>query len=268
MAEQAQPTPTRGALVIVHPTLAAMRDVYALSREGGASSARFAAYRAIVPHGWGLSQYNPMAGEHAAETVAALLALDAEALARAAAHEVADVLGYRGAVELAVVVSSQGMWTDRLATEVAHRTFGERVPGRGLVTLWTREAISAADIEREAAAETVRVAWTALHGPATTLRAVVAREGFAYGSLVEPTSTDIENPASVESAIAILGDSTDPGDAAAVLYGDSVAEAMGWQLVGVADRAGFRWAAVAAAAAIRRDGAPDAFRAGIRALWP
>ena len=68
----------------IAPTLARMAGIYALSRNGGGASPRFAAYLAEVEHHWGLAAYNPMAGDAASDTVDALVALDAERLAQAA----------------------------------------------------------------------------------------------------------------------------------------------------------------------------------------
>ncbi len=235
--------------VRVHPTLAAMAAVYRLSRDGGPKSPRFALYTKAAAETWGLPAYNPMAGDHALVAVEALLAMDAERLTRECAERVVAVAGYAGTVDLAVIVASAGMWTDRVATEVQYRTVAERRPGYGMVYQWTREELTPQGLEREACAETLRVLWTALHGPARSLHAVLHREGLAYAMaarcMTDPVAVERPSPAesaAVEGAIAVLGDSADPGEIAAVLFGDPGAEAMGWATLGIGDRAGYRWA--------------------------
>ena len=235
--------------VRVHPTLAAMAEVYRLSREGGPKSPRFALYTKSASETWGLPAYNPMAGDHALTAVETLLAMDAERVTHECAERVVAVSGYTGSVDLAVIVASAGMWTDRVATEVQYRTVAERRAGYGLVYQWTREELTLQGLEREACAETLRVVWTALHGPARSLSDVLHREGLAYamalrcmtdpGSIERPTP---EESAAVTGAIEVLGETTDPGEIAAVLFGDPGAEAMGWATLGVGDRAGYRWA--------------------------
>ena len=243
-----------------------MAAIYALSRDGGPRSPRFAAYRACVEHDWGLSAYNPMAGAAALEAVQALLALDAEVVARESGTEVARRCEFEEDLMLAVVVASKGMWTDRLATEVQHRTFAERRAGHGLVLLWAGEQLDVDAIRRECAAETVRTMWTALHGPASVLGDVLAREGLAYALAREPSPYgDGDDGATVEEAIAVLGDSATQGDVVGVLYGDAAAIALGHTPLGLADTAGYRWAIAHARRAVERLGAREALVAG-RAL--
>ncbi len=240
--------------VRLHPTLAQMAEVYRLPREGGRESPRFAAYRRVVEHTWGLSTYNPMAGDVALECIEALLAIDAEQRAYDCAMRVAAVTGYAGTIDLAVVVASQGLWTDRVATEVQYRTVAARRPGFGQVYVWTREPVSVDGLEREACAEAYRVICTAEHGPADTLHGVLRREGAAYALAARCMSTpqavdavSAEDATAVLGALEVLGDSRDAGEIATVLFGDDCARTMGWATLGVPDRAGYRWAIARAA---------------------
>ena len=247
--------------VTIAPTLETMAELYLLSREGGPKSERFAAYVKRVEHEWGLVSYNPMAGAAALEAVQQAIALDAERIARDAASDTIAKCEYTGGVTLAVVVASAGMWTDRLATEVEYRTTAKRRADHGLVVLWSREAITAEDVRRESVAETVRTMWTALHGQATTLRAVLSREGLAY-ALADPEAImPPEHDAVIGDALAILGDSTTQGDIVAALYGDAVAEQMGWPTLGISDRGGAQWAAHRAARTVAETDAATALRA-------
>lgn len=242
------------APVTVVPTLARMAAVYALSRDGGPTSPRFRAYRAMA-HEWGVSAWNPMAGDHAADATAALLALDAEALVRSAAQDVAERLGLTVPIVLAVAVLSPGLWTDRLATEVERVAAAERVAGRGQIVFWTREPVTVADVEREARAELTRVAWTARHGRALTLRAVLEREGLAR-AIGEDVSPAADVPwGEIAAVVARDGDATGLDRVAPVLFGDAVAETLGWTPRGLPPDAGLRWAAAEARHALRKHGA-------------
>ncbi|MDB4913446.1 MAG: hypothetical protein JWM95_1090 [Gemmatimonadetes bacterium] len=226
-----------------------MAQIYALSRSGGPASERFTAYVARVEHEYGLVGYNPMAGPHALEAVQQLLALDAEAIAFEAASEVAARCGYGDAIMLAIVLASPGMWTDRLSTEVQHRTVAKRTAGRGFIYQWTREQFDAPSVRRESAAEAVRVMWTATHGAARTVRAVLAREGLAYALSSNPYGDATpDDTARVEEALAVLGESTELSDIAGVLYGDPACDAHGWPLLGIPEYAGYRYAIKRAAA--------------------
>ncbi len=244
-------------MVTVVPTLQRMADIYRLPREGGAKSPRFMAYHKVVGTIWGLPPYNPMAGPHALEAVEGLLALGAEALTAEAAGEAVQRLGYAGEVTLAVVLAAPGVWTDRVANEVRHRTIDERRSGHGTVLQWTRELPTRQGVRREAMAEVARVAWTAIHGPARTVRAVLAREGLAYAMDDAPFAelSDRERTALVD-ALQIIGDSAAPSEIVAIAHGDDAALALGYSPLGLAVLAGVRWAGARARAAMAQHGAP------------
>src|ERR1051326_2406677 len=139
------------------PTLATMAEIYRLPREGGAASPRFKRYLELGPSCYPLGAYHPMGGPHALETVEQLLVLDAEAVALEAAREAASLWAYADPIALSVVLCSPGAWTDRLTTEIQHRTTKRSPPGHGMVLHWTRETPTTEQIRREAIAETVRV---------------------------------------------------------------------------------------------------------------
>lgn len=250
----------------IAPTLATMAEIYTLSREGGPRSPRFRAYVARVEHEWGLSAYNPMAGPPALDAVNGLIALDAECLAYNAARDVSTRCDFDGPLTLAVVVASKGMWTDRVATEVHHRTFGDRRAEHGIVLLWAGDVLDAEIVRRESSAEAVRVMWTSTHGPAATLRAVLAREGLAYALASSPfgNSTPADD-AKIEDAIGILGDTHTLGDIIGVLYGDAAAICLGHTPLGLAEHAGYRWAIARATALVDRAGQSEALLGAIRA---
>jgi hypothetical protein len=225
------------------PTLHAMAEVYRLPREGGASSPRFKRYVDLIPGCYALAAFNPMAGPHALETTEQLIAIDAEAVARDAAIEAASRCDYRGPITLAVVLAAPGAWTDRLGTEIQHRTVQRPPSGNGVVFHWTREVPTADQIRREAIAETVRVMAVATHGPRVSVISVLQREGLAYalgGNPYGPVTA--EDAQAVGDAVDVLGSSEEVGDMTAVLYGDGPAAAFGWRSAGVPDHGGYRWA--------------------------
>ena len=244
------------------PTLATMADIYRLSREGGAASPRFKRYVDVVPRNHALAAYNPMAGPHALETTEQLLAVNAEAVALEAVNDVVDQCHYSERITIAVVLCSPGLWTDRLATEVEHRTAHRLPSGHGLVLHWTRETPTAEQIRREAIAEAVRVMAIAEHGTRESVRSVLHREGLAYalgGSPYGPVTE--EDRHAVGDAVAVLGASEELGDKAAVLYGDSAAAALGWTQTGVAEHGGYRWAVEEAERRINEESTPSVLRA-------
>ncbi|MDQ6885854.1 MAG: hypothetical protein M3068_01030 [Gemmatimonadota bacterium] len=242
-------------------TLGAMAEIYRLSRDGRVRSPRFLAYLARAGHEWGFAAYNPMAGAAALETVERLQDLGAEELARESGDRTARRCAFATEITLALVVASPGMWTDRVATEAEHRTTGMRRPLRGLVQIWAGEPISAEDVQREASAETVRTIWTELHGQTTTLSAVLAREGLSYALGSNPFGPPrAEDEETLKGALQVLGDTTASDEITTVLYGDEAATRMGWTPLGLADHAGFRWAAEVAARVVAECGPERALR--------
>ena len=254
------------AHVRIAPTLKTMAEIYALTREGGPKSPRFAAYVARTPTDWGLVPYNPMAGDAAVDTVNALIALDAESLAGRAAQQVVDACKFGEDILLAIAVRSKGLWTDRVATEVDERvTAKQRVLRKGIISVWSREENGTENIAREAVAEAVRVMWHTLHGVADTLNRVLMCEGLAY-ALAEPAGglgqfaspLAAEETVSVVEAFEVLGDTRQAGEIAGVLYGDDAAKLMGWTPLGIAEYAGYRWAIQRAVRLVREHGASAA----------
>jgi hypothetical protein len=200
-----------------------------------------------------------MAGDAASAAVDALLALDAEKVALAAANDALARCEWDESVTLAVVVATPGMWTDRVATEVRHRTVANRRAAHGEILLWATDPHRADDIEKESVAEAVRVMWTALHGSARSLHAVLAREGLAYAVSAGAASPEVADPRIVD-ALSILGDTTTVGDIIAILYGDAAAVVLGYTPLGLADHAGYEFAIGRARALVARVGLPRALR--------
>lgn len=248
-----------------------MAGMYALPRDGGPQSERFKAYVTRAPNEPGLVAYNPMAGAAALETVAALIALDAESLALDTATRVVDECAYPDDFSIVVAVRSAGMWTHRIATDVEERAGSKpRTSASALVSLWAREPCSAHDVVRETVAECVRVMWTTMHGATGSVRTLLAREGLAYAiaSRYAPLGpydapvTDDESIA-VIGALDILGDSSATSDMAGVLFGDGACDTLGWTPLGIPDGAGYRWAIARAQSHVEALGAERAIRGSI-----
>lgn len=244
------------------PTLAAMAEVYRLPREGGAASPRFKRYLELVPRLHGLAAYNPMAGPHALETTEQLIAVDAEATALEGAREVASLCDYPDPITISVVMCAPGGWTDRLATEIQHRTAGRPSSGHGLVLHWARETPTAEQIRREAIAEAVRVMAVGVRGRRESVATLLHREGLAYALGGNPYGLmTVEDQHAVPDAVEVLGASEALSDMTAVLYGDAAAAALGWTTAGIGEHGGYRWAIDQAGRRITDVGAPSALRA-------
>jgi len=94
---------------------------------------------------------NPMAGEHAAGRVDALLAMDADVAAAEATEEAAAALGEStGSYRVALIVADdmRGGWTHRAAAELAHRRGEAALANRGWLTgiLWASQRPTLADV--------------------------------------------------------------------------------------------------------------------------
>ena len=218
----------------VVPTLELMAGVYARSTAGGPESDRFKAYVAAARDRAPIAGYNPMTSKDVASTIAALLAIDAEAVV-ASATEDDDLV-------LFVTVATPGMWTDRLSTEVHHRLG----PPTGQVLLWTGEDTSVETVRREATAQAVRLR----HGPVQTVREATAREGRAYAA----AGMTGAHHALVAEAIDVVGDDQGIGTMAALLYGDDVATQLGWTPLGLPWLAGYDHAIATAIGEVSRTG--------------
>lgn len=208
------------------PTLAFMADVYRRSTEGGARSERFLAYTTAAREGTPVHGYNPMTSKPVGATVDALLAIDAEAVAAAAADDVASTLGHTDDELMHFTVATPGMWTDRLATEVEHRLLAKDPGG---VLWWFDDVADVTAVESAARAQAARLVSVRRHGPPQTLRAAVAQEGAAAAaSGLEPRVDD-----AAAAALDVLGDDTGLPSMVAFLWGDDGAREMGFTPIGL-----------------------------------
>jgi hypothetical protein len=190
---------------------------------------------------------NPMAREHVAEFLDALLALDAEGVGeramREAAPHVADVPGsYR--VALVVIDDLKGGWTNRFACEYAQRAAAPAPPGQAYldwlaVPLWVSEPPSAPGVREGVLTTIYRAAHVHRQGPPRTLRELMAQEGrvMALAGCTRPAL----DPEDLEYSRWVLGpllDATDMPTAIECLFGDAAGRTLGFTPRGLSPWAG------------------------------
>jgi hypothetical protein len=251
---------TSSAHVTIVPTLEAMAGVYSLPTDGGSSSARFRAYvSTMLDDGVPAAGYNPMTSKPVAETIAELMAIDAERLAADAIREHASLLALDGDFVFFITVGAPGLWTNRATTEVEHRLAPTNWSGGpGSILLWTGEDVSEDVVAREAVAQLVRVAWMSIHGaPPVTASEAAGQEGLAYAV----TNTPGARSNAVADAIEIVGADETLATKAALLYGDELAETMGFVPLGLATNEGYDHVVAAAADALSTSTATEMLRA-------
>ncbi len=229
------------------PLLQIQRDLYRIPR----GVERFRAYLETMVNSDGtdvrlppLVAMNPMAKDHVPTLLDALLALDAEAVAAQATAQAKDNLADApGDFQLGLVVADDlmGGWTNRYASEFSGLFEGHLAYKRGWLSavLWSSE-IPKAQTVREAVMTTIfRTAYVLQHGPALTLRDMLAREGhvMAMAGCSEP-SLDPADLDYTREVLKPLLKSTDQPTLIACLFGDSAARALGYPPQGLSQRAG------------------------------
>ncbi len=187
---------------------------------------------------------NPMARDHASTLLDDWLALDAEGAAEraavAAAAELTDVRE-RLAMGLALVDDLGGGWTHRHATDFSIRFESAATLKRGWVStvLWTSERPSLARVREEAGTAVFRAAYQLRHGSATSLREMMAQEGWALAQ------AKASGPHLGEDEIEYTREVIEPhletrdhGTILACLFGDQAARSLGHPSEGLSENAG------------------------------
>jgi hypothetical protein len=191
-----------------------------------------------------LPAMNPMAGEHAAQALDALLAIGADragaAAAAAATPTLAEAPGdYRMALVLADDV--RGAWTHRAAAELTHRRGEDALAQRGWLTgiLWASQRYTEADVREEALTTIHRAAYIARRGPARTLRQLLVQEGNAM-RMAGARNPVLEPQAFIRARDILRAhlDRDEHGVLIAGLFGDAAARELGHEPLGVPARAG------------------------------
>lgn len=235
------------------PLLQIQRDLLNTAR----GFERFKQYLDAMSDGQGdialpLAAFNPMSKPHVADLLDALLAMDAESVARAALDEAATRLrAIPGLWRVGLVIADDAMggWTNRYLTDAQQRFEHGGHAKRRFATplLWTGEAapatFSAAAMRAQVRAETLaaiyRAAYLERHGAPQTLRAMLTQEGLVgafAGPSFAPPAGDL---APVRPLLAAHRDTTSFPIAFACLYGDAAATSVGYPPLGVPPWGGF-----------------------------
>lgn len=224
---------------VLVPTLETQQRLYEQPRD----RIRFRAYLDELTGGGEelrlpLTNFNPVAREHAAEAVAHLVALGAETVAASAITEANDRLGAvtpAQAFRVGFVVSDDlgGMWTHRATIEFD----ATAAPGYRdwvVATFWTSERPTAEAIHAEVLAVAYRAAYLERHGAPADLDALLSQEALVHRFIgKEPASVD---PQEQERITAILSPLRARGDRATVLtalFGDEAATELGYPALGL-----------------------------------
>src|SRR6188508_2719313 len=165
------------------PLLQIQRDLYAMPR----GMERFREYiKTMTDPETGdlalpLVAMNPMGKEHIPALIDQYIALGAEQIAQDAIASVN--VDFDRAYKLGLVVSDdlKGGWTNRWASEFAHRIESAAITRRGFITgiLWTSEPASAANVRDAVLTAIYRTEYLQRHPPAKTVRAMLEQEGYA-----------------------------------------------------------------------------------------
>jgi hypothetical protein len=229
------------------PLLQIQRDLYDLPR----NMERFNAYLATMKDPdtgdlkYPLVAMNPMGKEHVSALLDEWIALGADDIsARAVADAATRLQPVRGEFQVGLVIAddARGGWTNRHFYDFAQRFHTKALHRRGWVTglLWTSDAPTA-DAAREAALSGVyRAAYIEQHGYATTLRQMLAQEDYATSNAgCTAPVVDADDLAYTREAIAGYLDATDQPTIMACLYGDEIADGLGYPRLGFSRHAGF-----------------------------
>ncbi len=231
------------------PTLQVQRDLYAMPRD----MARFQAYlKTMVDPRTGdlqlpLVGMNPMGKEHLPALLDALLALKADEAAAQAVQEAQSRLGGApGDFQVTVVLSDdlKGGWTNRHFTDYGARFSTKAYLKRGWITatLWSSEPPSLGALNESLLAAIARAAHIGEHGHAETLGQMVAQEGYALNFAQVRPSLDPARLPAVKALLEARLAATDQPTLMACLYGDAIAESLGYAPLGLGDMEGFAYA--------------------------
>jgi hypothetical protein len=229
------------------PLLQVQLDLYALPR----GMERFRAYiRTMTDEETGdlalpLVAMNPMGKDHVPELIRSYLALDAEGVAAGAIAEAAPrVAGPGPAYQVGLVVSDdlKGGWTNRYASEFAHRIEGVALTKRGFLTslLWTSEPASQAAVRDAVLTSIHRAHFLQSHRAPATLGEMLAQEGYAMARAgCSHPALDSDDLAYTRTVVEPHLTARDRATVIACLFGDEAARALGYPPQGLSNRAGF-----------------------------
>jgi hypothetical protein len=199
---------------------------------------------------------NPMARDHVTAVLDALLAQGADGVgARAAAEASAASQDVPGEYKASLVVCDDtGGWSNRWSYE-----YDLRRPGPGHKRFWVTAVLWSSEPPTERAAREAvltaayRTAYVLRHGPAETLRDLLAQEGhvMAAAGCAGP-ALDAEELAYTREVLAPHLDATDMRTAVECLFGDAAGRTLGFTARGLSP-----WAGIALALHDARTGRGD-----------
>lgn len=235
------------------PVLGVLRRLYDMPRD----DARFDAYIGLVRQGEEdglvpLSGFNPMADDHVADALDALLAIEAEHVAAEAVREAE--LRLRGlppdwGTELRVmlVLSDDlgGMWTHRPTSELKMRVDQRALLSRRWVApiFWTSDTPTAEGVRTTTLAAIYRGLYQIAYGPPRTVAGLLQQERRALAFAGAGKALPPAEEAVLRDAVTPYLDARDDGTRLAVLLGDAPAVALGYDARGIPERGGLRLAA-------------------------
>jgi hypothetical protein len=190
---------------------------------------------------------NPMAKEHANQQLETWLELGAEEeLTRILeqANQTFSKLEFEPLVHvgLTLVDDLKGGWTDSILTDWGLRFPEKMNPAWACVPLWTKYPQTLEILRRNAKMAIGRLVWQAQHGTATTLREMLAQEGYAQALAGEKVGMPREDLAYTQAVLEPLLENTDKPTLLAALYGDEDAKHVGYPALGLSADAGFELA--------------------------
>jgi hypothetical protein len=192
---------------------------------------------------------NPMGKDHLPVFLDRLLAFDADGHAQRATAEAAQQLsGEPGTFRATLVVSDdlKGGWTNRYTSELAHRFEEKAYYRRGWITgiLWTSDTYDPRSVTDEVLTSIYRAAYIARHGYARTLDEMLAQEHAVMTRA--GVSVPVLEPDDLLYTREVLQPylaRTDRATHIAALFGDAAARQLGYQPLGLSERAGLALAA-------------------------
>ncbi|NJM96844.1 MAG: hypothetical protein HC800_06330 [Phormidesmis sp. RL_2_1] len=229
------------------PLLQLQRDLYSIPR----GQERFRTYLKTIINADGsdlevppLAVINPMGKDHIAGILDVLLAIEADAVAARAISEVIDQfenVSGQFKLGLAVVDDQMGGWTNRYTSEFSFRFETQQSLKRGWLSgvLWTSEVPSAQKVREAVLTTLYRTAYIQRNGFAHTLEEMLKQEEYAMGMAgCTQFECDVNDIAHNREVIAPYLLSQDYPTILGCLFGDRAAHALGYQPLGLSDRAG------------------------------
>jgi hypothetical protein len=200
---------------------------------------------------------NPMGKDHVTALLDALLALDADGVAaRAAAEASARLADEAGDFKVALVVADDlmGGWTNRYATEFTLRFGPDHLRSQSALpaglprwlkdywitaVVWSSEPATERAVRDAILTAVYRMAYQQRHGPARTLRDMLAQEGhvLAMAGCAGP-ALDEEDIAYTREVLAPSLDADDMRTAIECLFGDEAGRTLGFTPRGLSPWAG------------------------------